>query len=177
MLYALIKNNSVSVYPYSVSEFRKENPNVSLPETPTEQQLNEVDIYIVQPTQKPQYNTITQNCTESTPENIDGVWTQSWTVSDASQYEIEQRQVAAKEANKQLASQKLTETDWTTIPDVSDPTKSDPYLSNVNEFILYRNQVRAIALNPPVTVNTWPVLPQEVWTPVPQPEPVVEPIV
>lgn len=175
MLYALIKNNSVSVYPYSISEFRKDNPNVSLPETPTEQQLNEVDIYIVQPTQKPQYNTITQNCTESTPENIDGVWTQSWTVFDASQYEIEQRQAAAKEANKQEASQKLTATDWTTIPDVSDPTKSNPYLSNVNEFITYRNDVRAIALNPPVTVNAWPVLPQEVW--LPTPAPVVEPTV
>ena len=68
------------------------------------------------------------------------------------------------EDNKQTAIGLLQNTDWTTIPDVSDPTKSNPYLSNVNDFVTYRNTVRQYALNPVAGDITWPTLPQEVWT-------------
>ena len=67
------------------------------------------------------------------------------------------------EENKQTAIRLLQESDWTTIPDVSDPTKSNPYLSNVNDFVTYRNGVRQYALNPIVGSITWPILPEEVW--------------
>lgn len=171
MLYALIQNDSVSVYPYSINEFRQANPNVSLPETPTEQQLNEVNIFVVLPTPVPEYNTITQNCNQGTPEKTQGSWFQTWIVTDATAEEILVREQSAKNANKQEASSLLTETDWTTIPDVGDQTKSNPYLSNVNEFVTYRNEVRAIALNPPITVDIWPTKPVEIWLPV-EPQPV-----
>ena len=68
------------------------------------------------------------------------------------------------EGNKQNAIILLQQTDWTTIPDVSDPTKSNPYLSNVNDFVTYRNAVRQYAINPVAGNITWPTLPQEVWT-------------
>ena len=68
------------------------------------------------------------------------------------------------EQNKQTAISLLQQTDWTTIPDVSDPTKSNPYLSNVNDFVTYRNTVRQYALNPIAGEIVWPTLPQEVWT-------------
>lgn len=68
------------------------------------------------------------------------------------------------EENKQTAISLLQQTDWTTIPDVSDPTKSNPYLSNVNDFVTYRNAVRQYAINPVAGNITWPTLPQEVWT-------------
>jgi len=67
------------------------------------------------------------------------------------------------EQNKQTASKFLYETDWTTIPDVSDPTKSNPYLSNTQDFINYRNAVRQYALNPVEGYINWPNKPQEVW--------------
>ena len=67
------------------------------------------------------------------------------------------------EENKQTAILKLSNTDWTTIPDVSDPTKSNPYLSNANDFISYRNVVRQYALNPVAGDIIWPTIPQEVW--------------
>jgi hypothetical protein len=69
-----------------------------------------------------------------------------------------------EEQNKQTAISLLQQTDWTTIPDVSDPTKSNPYLSNVNDFVTYRNSVRQYAINPVAGDITWPTLPQEVWT-------------
>lgn len=68
------------------------------------------------------------------------------------------------EQNKQTAINLLQQTDWTTIPDVGDPTKSNPYLANVNDFVTYRNAVRQYAINPVAGDITWPTLPQEVWT-------------
>ena len=66
--------------------------------------------------------------------------------------------------NKTTAVSKLQATDWTTIPDVGDPTKSNPYLSNVQDFVVYRNAVRQYAINPVSGTINWPILPQEVWT-------------
>ena len=68
------------------------------------------------------------------------------------------------EQNKTTAVNKLQATDWTTIPDVGDPTKSNPYLSNVQDFVTYRNAVRQYAINPVAGTINWPTLPQEVWT-------------
>lgn len=68
------------------------------------------------------------------------------------------------EQNKATAVAKLQATDWTTIPDVADPTKSNPYLSNTQEFIAYRNAVRQYAIYPVAGSINWPVVPQEVWT-------------
>lgn len=67
------------------------------------------------------------------------------------------------EQNKQTASQRLQQTDWTTIPDVADSTKSNPYLSNVQDFVNYRNAVRQYAVYPVAGNINWPIVPQEVW--------------
>jgi len=65
--------------------------------------------------------------------------------------------------NKNTAINLLQITDWTAIPDVSDSTKSNPYLSNVNEFEAYRSALRQHAVNPVSGDITWPTKPQEVW--------------
>lgn len=78
--------------------------------------------------------------------------------------EIEDRNQQDREGNKAAASQRLYETDWTTIPDVSNPAMSNPYLLNAVEFAKYRSEIRAIAVNPPITVSEWPVKPDEVWS-------------
>jgi hypothetical protein len=67
------------------------------------------------------------------------------------------------EYNKETAVGLLQATDWTTIPDVADPLKSNPYLSNVQDFVVYRNQVRQYAVYPVAGYIDWPVVPQEVW--------------
>jgi hypothetical protein len=68
------------------------------------------------------------------------------------------------EENKMNAQGLLSATDWTTIPDVADPIKSNPYLSNVNDFLTYRNTVRRIAINPPSGFIEWAKKPNAVWT-------------
>ncbi len=66
--------------------------------------------------------------------------------------------------NKATASSLLTATDWTAIPDVADPLKSNPYLMNQSDFVAYRSTVRAIAVNPPTTPATFPTEPTEQWS-------------
>ena len=84
-------------------------------------------------------------------------------VRDMTPGEIQGRDQQEMDTNKQQAEARLYETDWTTIPDVSDPAVSDPYLANAVEFAAYRSQIRKIAVNPPVVVSEWPVKPEEVW--------------
>lgn len=64
---------------------------------------------------------------------------------------------------RQAATGALNSTDWTSIADIADPAKNNPYLTNQAEFIAYRNQVRQLALNP-VADPAWPTIPTEQWS-------------
>ena len=64
---------------------------------------------------------------------------------------------------KSTASGILASTDWTAIPDVADPLKSNPYLMNQDEFVAYRSTVRNLAVNP-VENPTFPTAPTEQWS-------------
>jgi hypothetical protein len=57
----------------------------------------------------------------------------------------------------------LTATDWTSISDVGDPAKSNPYLVNQVEFIAYRSTIRNYAINS-VIDPVWPTPPTEQWS-------------
>ena len=74
---------------------------------------------------------------------------------------ISTQETVAKQSCKKQASELLYETDWTTIPDVADPANS-PYLTNQAAFIAWRNQIRALAVNP-VVDPAFPPKPDEVW--------------
>jgi hypothetical protein len=76
-------------------------------------------------------------------------------VRDMTPQEIADRDQQYKDSNKQQAEQLLLETDWSQMSDVD--------LVNKADFTAYRAEVRAIALNPPLTVSEWPVKPNEVW--------------
>jgi hypothetical protein len=72
-------------------------------------------------------------------------------------------QEAPYNACKTEASRKLYLTDWTTIADVADPTKSDPYLTNQADFVSYRSNLRKLAVNPVIN-PVWPVEPTAIWS-------------
>jgi hypothetical protein len=61
------------------------------------------------------------------------------------------------------AKQILNSTDWTSIADVGDPTKANPYLVNQAAFISYRSTVRNYAVNP-VVDPVFPTAPTEQWS-------------
>lgn len=165
MTYALIKNNAVVKYPYTLAQFKADNPEVSLPSSPTTAQLNEQGIYEVIPTPKPQYDWITQGVKEITPKNVGGFWTQSWEVYQLSQQQVAANKEQAKSDNKNTATQLLQSTDWTATVDINNPQYSNPYLGNQDAFLSYRSQIRQIAIDPPVTVAEWPQMPNAMWIP------------
>lgn len=68
------------------------------------------------------------------------------------------------EQNKEIASKKLYDTDWATIPDISNPQKSNPYLINKNDFNIYRNIIRQFIINPVEGFIDWPVKPKAIWS-------------
>ena len=68
------------------------------------------------------------------------------------------------EQNKQTAITLLQQTDWTSVADVGNPELSNPYLINQSEFIAWRSQVRAIAVNPIAGDNVFTPKPQEQWS-------------
>jgi hypothetical protein len=154
-MYVLAKDNVVQTYPYGPDVLRRDNPQTSFPDVMDDANLATWDVYPVTPTTQPTYDYITQNCVEVNPVYTDGVWTQQWSVTPATPEEIAQRDADAKQSNKSQAEYLLQQTDWSQMPDVD--------LVNKADFTAYRAEVRAIALNPPVTVSEWPVKPDEIW--------------
>lgn len=87
---------------------------------------------------------------------------------DANNNVVDYDQVAVQaEADKldckAQATTILQATDWTSIADVGDPTKANPYLVNQAAFISYRSTVRNLAVNP-VVDPVFPTAPTEQWS-------------
>jgi hypothetical protein len=68
-----------------------------------------------------------------------------------------------KQINYDKATGFLYQTDWTTIPDVVNPSLAKPYLGNPQDFIEFRNIVRNVAINPPDTLFNFPTVPTPQW--------------
>lgn len=71
--------------------------------------------------------------------------------------------VPSAEANKQEAVQRLAATDWVNQPDVTNPD-INPHLLNHADYITYRSQIRAIAINPTAGNLDWPTEPTPEWS-------------
>jgi hypothetical protein len=74
------------------------------------------------------------------------------------------KKVTTAQQNKDTAIGLLQETDWATIADVANPNLSIPYLTNQQEFISYRNQIRPYAINPVEGDIEWPIQPKAIWS-------------
>ncbi len=90
MNYAKIQNSTVVTYPYSYGEFVTDNNNTTYPPgvdwvslfPQTAAAKGGYSLVEVQPEPQPTFDSLTQTCTEGTPALVNGVWQQTWTVSD-----------------------------------------------------------------------------------------------
>lgn len=163
-MYVKTADGIALVYPYYMDNLIADNPQVSFPALISDEMYAEYDVFPVVIEPNPPYDPATQYIeTANLPTFIEGIWVQTKVVVDMTPAQIQARDDRLKNDNKSKATQLLQQTDWTTIPDVSDPAVSEPYLANASEFASYRNQLRKIAVNPPV-VATWPILPVEAWS-------------
>jgi hypothetical protein len=95
MTYIFAPNQIAEIYPYSIGDLRRDNPNVSFPLNPSEELLASYDVFPVVSQARPGYDPITQNLNRATPTLVDGQWLQTWEVTDASAEEVAERQRAA----------------------------------------------------------------------------------
>lgn len=106
-MYALVINQQVEKYPYSISELRKDNPQVSFPKNPGDELLASFNVIRVQSTDFPAYDPMTQRVEEGQPVFSDGQWVQAWKVVPLTADEIAQQQQALQETIVAQTQQRL----------------------------------------------------------------------
>jgi hypothetical protein len=100
-MHALINNGAVEKYPYTIGNLRRDNPHTSFPKRPSDETLEDWNVYVVTRVDRPEADPITQNIDELTPVLVDGQWTQMWAVWPASPEEIAERKAQKNESIKQ----------------------------------------------------------------------------
>ena len=78
-------------YPYSVSQLRADNPQISFPTAPSDTLLAEYGVFPVSPTAQPTYDAATQKLAEGTPTESQGRWVQVWEVVALTAEELAER--------------------------------------------------------------------------------------
>lgn len=91
MVYVLANNGSVDKYPYSLTDMRRANPDVSFPADIPDELAAEFNVFPVVEVTPPSYNPDSQNLVWVNPIYVNGVWTQQWRVDDMTPEEIAAR--------------------------------------------------------------------------------------
>lgn len=143
----------------SESEIRAEFPNTSFP-VPFQAPEGYAPILESPAPATTTYQSAFQNGVE---QDSLGNYVWAWTIVDWDQEQIDACDAQQKENNKKQAEKLLQESDWSQYADVTNPLNT-PHLTNGDEWVTYRTAVRALAINPPVTVETWPTKPEEQWS-------------
>ena len=96
---------------YSIEQLRRDNPSTSFPKDPNNELLAEWGVYPYTAQARPDYDRLTQAVKVGDFVEVDGAWTQDWTVSD----------MAAEDAARNVRGQRdhlLSQTDWMALSDV-----------------------------------------------------------
>lgn len=115
-MYALLDNNSISAYPYSLERLRADNPATSFPLSMSEEELLDWSVVPVQPAQRPEVNH-TMNVIELSPVCVDGSWHQVWATEPAAPDQIAERTDRQASAVRATRTRRLSDCDWTQLPD------------------------------------------------------------
>lgn len=113
---ALIKDNVVVRYPYTTTNLRNDNPTTSFPAELSPELLAFWGVYQVSPTPRPNID-YTQNVVEVTPTLLNGVWMQTWQVTDATPEQVAERTDSQADTVRTERNERLAACDWTQLPD------------------------------------------------------------
>jgi hypothetical protein len=134
-MYVLAPNQTVEIYPYSIGDLIRDNPNTSFPRNPSDVVLADWNVFPVVEQSPPEYNPANQNLNQLNPTLVDGQWLQTWQVTAASAEEIAER-FQGKEAEVRLQrNELLSACDWTQLPDA--PVPAAPWAT-------YRQELRDV---------------------------------
>lgn len=115
-MYALIENEVVQKYPYSITDLRRANPGTSFPTNPSAATLAAWNVFDVLQVQRPEEN-YANNVYEGSPQKINGVWTQVWNTVPATDDETVERTQRQAEQVRAERNQRLAACDWTQLAD------------------------------------------------------------
>lgn len=142
----------IDSYPYSLTQLKRDNPNVSFPSPLTDDIAASFNVYPVKATPAPAF--------DYTKNNVSGIekqgaeWVQIWSQVDASAEEITQRTENKASEVRLTRNAKLADCDWTQLQD--SPLDQDGKLA----WALYRETLRMVPEQAgfPWEVN-WPPAP------------------
>lgn len=135
---------------YSLDALRRDNPQVSFPSEINDNTLAEYDVFPCMPIPYPGTDYL-HNIREGPATFVDGVWRQTWIITEASDEEIAQRTQNEAAAVRDLRDARLRETDWTQVADAP---------VNASVWSDYRQALRDVPAQAgfPWNVN-WPTSP------------------
>ena len=118
-MFALLQNGSIERYPYTITDLRRNNPNVSFPVFPSDEALEGFGVFRVFSITPPAYDDSSQVLTEGVPvfNSDDARWEQTWSVRDMTADEIAARTAQQWQQVREQRNDLLTACDWTQLPD------------------------------------------------------------
>lgn len=140
---------------YTIGQLRRDNPQTSFPRNIPDELLATYDVYPLVPTERPATDH-TKNVVEDVADFVEGVWVQTWAVTDATPSEIEQRVLERAQSVRSERDYFLQSTDWRVI-------KSYENGQNLPaEWATYRQSLRDVTAQTGFPFEiTWPAKPNE----------------
>ena len=157
MLIAKVQNDQV----VDIADYQSMFPQTSFPTSGPDAEFLAANSCMTVTVFKPYDNTTEKLVAVNAYIEGDTVYTV--TVEPLTEEEIAARDESAKAKVKAQAENLLQVSDWSQYADVTNPLNT-PHLVNSEEWTVYRSALRALAINPPVTVETWPTKPEEQWS-------------
>jgi hypothetical protein len=146
----LTDNGDVEQYPYTLTDLKNDNSNVSFSSSITDVELLEFNVVSVESVEAPPF-VYNKELVRTIEQNNDGVYTEVWAYTDADPLTISEREEAEAVIVRLRRDQLLFSSDWTQLSD--SPVDS-------SSWAVYRQALRDIPSQKgfPWTI-TWPIEP------------------
>ena len=139
-MYVKITSGSVDQYPYTIGQLRRDNPNVSFPKQISTRILQKYGVHEVTVDAIPSYNEKTQSVEQNVaPTLIDDSWVLGWAVSEKTSEEATQYNEMISTQNRAARNQKLQETDFYALSDVTMSSEMTTYRQALRDLPTHSN--------------------------------------
>jgi len=128
-------NDQIVEYPYSIEQFRADNPTISFPAEISDETLVAYDVYPVGYEPAPEYDSATQKMVVSSqPSLINGSWVLTKSIVDKTTDEITADTATKASQMRDLRNQRLAQTDWCAGTDVTMTTEMVTYRQDLRDL-------------------------------------------
>lgn len=150
-----------TVYPYSIGQLRKDNPNTSFPRSISAETLASYGVHAVTVVAEPSYDSSTHKIEQAAlPVEVNGAWLLPWNVVALSADEIAIRDAAASDKVRTERDRRLAATDWIIIRETERAAADGLGLQVPVVWLNYRQALRDVPSQAGFPHNvTWPIEP------------------